>query len=307
MVFKSGRLAAARVHWKKTLLIPFLPCPALRCCLTAAGQHRDAWHNRSSASIISTGARPAAEPSLRPSSLSAAPAGILSTSANGNSSGSSNLSRGDRDRDRDRDRAGHAAWSHFHTSSRSGRAGPRESAGGHSSSFDGEQTDRFQTLGSPFKHTGGNGSSSSSLPSRHGLQRSVSDSGGASSSADAVHSGFGTPQQRDRSHAGSSSHRQLGAAGSGSHYGYAAADDKQGWRDSNRDRQPHGQAGAHPGRGGNKVSLDGSGARLLELALWPLLVTLQGNCLDYVRPMSSMQCMLLTFTCSAVVSCSPLP
>jgi hypothetical protein len=234
----------------------------LHCCLTAAGQHRDAWHSRSSANIISTGTRPAAEPSLRPSSLSAAPAGVLNTSAYGNSNSSSNLSRGDRDRDRDRDRAGHAAWSHFHTSSRSGRAGPhpgRESAGGHSSPFDGDQTDRFQSLGSPFKHTGGNSSStsshhSSSLPSRHGLQRSVSDSGGASSSADAVHPGFGTPQQRDRSHAGSSSHRQLGAAGSGS-YGYAAADDKLGWRDSSRDRQPHGPAGPHPGRGGNKVEL----------------------------------------------------
>lgn len=202
------------------------------------GQQRDAWHHRGSPSI-SSGARPAAEPALRPASLSTGTAPPSSAAAHSNG-GVGDWDRADRAADRDRDRAAHGAWSHFHTSNRSGRAGGRESASGHIGSV---EADRFHTLGSPFKH----GSSS-----RHGLQRSVSDSGGAASSADAVHSGFGSgahQQQRDRHHPGSHSSRQgLGGAGGSAQHAYPS-DDKLGWRDSNRGQQ---QAAAG-GRGGSKV------------------------------------------------------
>lgn len=152
------------------------------------------------------------------------------------------LTRGDRG-DRDRDRGGgHAAWNHFHTSSRTSRAGPhtgRESASGNSSGAD---TDRFHPLGSPFKTTPGSGFGST----RHGLQRSVSDSGGAVGSADAGPS-LGGVHHRDRLQLGS--HRQ-GQLGGGQQHGYSA-DDKLGWRDSNRQQQQH--HGPAAGRGGNKV------------------------------------------------------
>jgi hypothetical protein len=260
---------------------PCLSCPH---CHAFTGQQRDAWHHGRSSTSITPGARTAAEPALRPASLSAGAAAPNSTApyTNGGNSGSSgggssnslSTSRGvDRDRDRsdrserpDRDRAVHGPWSHFHTSSRSGRTGPhggRESASGHiGGSVD---TDRFHTLGSPFKHSSSTGSSSS----RHGLQRSVSDSGSTvAGAADAVHSGFGAlHQQRDSRHHPTPSHssgRQgqregLGGAGGPAHHGgYNSGDDKMGWRDSNPRQQmvQHGPAGgAGSSRGNNKVRI----------------------------------------------------
>jgi hypothetical protein len=256
---------------------PCLSCPHCPHCHAFIGQQRDPWHHGRSSTSITPNTRTATEPALRPASLSAGAAAPNSTSmhTNGGNSGSSgggsssSLSRGiDRDRDRpdwserpDRDRAVHGPWSHFHTSSRSGRSGPhggRESASGHvGGSVD---TDRFHTLGSPFKHSSSSGSNSSS---RHGLQRSVSDSGSTvAGAADAVHSGFGAlHQQRDSRHHLAPSHsssRQgqregLGGAGSSAQYGgYNSGDDKMGWRDSNPRQQvgQHGPAGGAGSSGG---------------------------------------------------------
>jgi hypothetical protein len=267
--------------------------------LSSAGQQRDAWHNRPGAGInsITGGARPSGELSLRPGTLSAAAAaGSSSSNANGTHAGSSSsgalTARGDlervreRERDRERERSGHAAWSHFHTGSRAGRGGPHPPRDAPLSISPLDNPDRFfQPLGSPFKHAGGNSSSSGSS-SRRGLQRSVSDSGtgggggAAANGADAAHGGNfgGSLRDRDRhshhsthgSSSSSSSHRQsggshFGGGGGGGQFASAAsanADDKLGWRDSNRQQQ-HGPSGGAAGRGWNKVGLLCSGSSIL--------------------------------------------
>lgn len=255
-------------------------CVSLLCVSPQTGQQREAWHGRGASSGARPGGDAAALLRLGPlstgtaSSNGAAVGGISIGSSSSNSTLLPLTARSDRDRDRSSN--GPAGWSHFHTSGRFGRAAgaqggshtPRDSHGG-SGGSDAGGDHRFQSLGSPFKggssagSSGGGGNFSSS---RHGLQRSVSDSGGAGAGAgsatDPGH-GFGTPQQRDRLFGASSSSRHGGHQLAGTQYGGGgsyAADDKLTWRDSNRQQQqqqPHGSMQQSPvgphGRATSKV------------------------------------------------------